>query len=136
LDPQHHPYIELFFKFFFNNYVPLGAFTFVFFQQLRTPSPWPPKTSPPPRSFPASNIFHRIQPHEYFRRFIEQNVRPDGRLLSKFRRAFLIVGAISTANGSAILVLAQHDKKKNFFFESPPSPSPPTIITHLWCLHI
>ncbi|RUS15041.1 ribosomal protein S5 domain 2-type protein, partial [Endogone sp. FLAS-F59071] len=49
------------------------------------------------------DIFRRIQPHEYFRRFIEQNVRPDGRPLHKFRKTTLTVGAISTADGSAMV---------------------------------
>ncbi|RUP45391.1 exosome complex component RRP43 [Jimgerdemannia flammicorona] len=50
-----------------------------------------------------ADVFRRIQPHEYFRRFIEQNVRPDGRQLHKFRKTTLNVGAISTANGSAMV---------------------------------
>lgn len=58
-------------------------------------------TAQPPRL--PFDIFRRIQPHEYFRRFIEQNVRPDGRPLHKFRKTTLTVGAISTADGSAMV---------------------------------
>ncbi|KAF7732331.1 Exosome complex component RRP43 [Apophysomyces ossiformis] len=50
-------------------------------------------------------IFSRIQPHEYLRRFLDQNVRPDGRLLDQFRNTLITSGAISTANGSAMVRL-------------------------------
>lgn len=48
-------------------------------------------------------IFERIKPDEYFRRFIEENVRPDGRSLHAFRPTSIRQGAISTANGSAMV---------------------------------
>ncbi|CAM0142709.1 hypothetical protein VKS41_002730 [Umbelopsis sp. WA50703] len=48
-------------------------------------------------------IFERIKPDEYFRRFIEENVRPDGRALHTFRPTSIRQGAITTANGSAMV---------------------------------
>lgn len=50
-------------------------------------------------------IFSRIQPHEYLKRFLEQQVRPDGRLLNQFRKTMITSGAISTANASAMVRL-------------------------------
>jgi exosome complex component RRP43 len=50
-------------------------------------------------------IFSRIQPHEYLKRFLIQQVRPDGRLLNQFRKTMITSGAISTANASAMVRL-------------------------------
>ncbi|KAI8369224.1 exosome component 8, isoform CRA_f [Radiomyces spectabilis] len=50
-------------------------------------------------------IFSRIQPYEYLRRFLDQNVRPDGRLLDRFRKTLITSGVISTANASAMVRL-------------------------------
>ncbi|KAG0169514.1 Exosome complex component RRP43 [Apophysomyces sp. BC1034] len=50
-------------------------------------------------------IFSRIQPHEYLRRFLDQEVRPDGRLLDQFRNTLITAGAISTTNASAMVRL-------------------------------
>lgn len=50
-------------------------------------------------------IFSRIQPHEYLKRFLDQKVRPDGRTLNEFRKTMITSGAISTANASAMVRL-------------------------------
>lgn len=50
-------------------------------------------------------IFSRIQPHEYMRRFLEQGVRPDGRLLERFRKTLITSGTISTADASSMVRL-------------------------------
>ncbi|KAI8091327.1 exosome complex component RRP43-like protein [Gilbertella persicaria] len=50
-------------------------------------------------------IFSRIQPHEYLKRFLGQKVRPDGRLLNEFRKTMITSGAVSTANASAMVRL-------------------------------
>ncbi|KAK4520563.1 uncharacterized protein ATC70_006440 [Mucor velutinosus] len=50
-------------------------------------------------------IFSRIQPHEYLKRFLDQKVRPDGRSLNEFRKTMITSGAISTANASAMVRL-------------------------------
>ena len=50
-------------------------------------------------------VFHRIQPHEYLRRFLEHNLRPDGRLLERFRKTLITTRSISTANTSAMVRL-------------------------------
>ncbi|GAB5591590.1 hypothetical protein Unana1_06490 [Umbelopsis nana] len=59
-------------------------------------------TDPVAPSF-SFEIFERIKPDEYFRRFIEESVRPDGRSLHTFRPTSIRQGAISTANGSAMV---------------------------------
>ncbi|KAJ3042306.1 hypothetical protein HDV00_007673 [Rhizophlyctis rosea] len=53
----------------------------------------------------AADTFKKIHPAEYHRRFITQNVRADGRSLTRFRKAQVNVGSISTANGSAMVRL-------------------------------
>ncbi|KAI8341613.1 exosome complex component RRP43-like protein [Choanephora cucurbitarum] len=50
-------------------------------------------------------IFSRIQPHEYLKRFLGQHVRPDGRSLHEFRKTMITSGSISTADGSAMVRL-------------------------------
>ncbi|TPX55957.1 hypothetical protein PhCBS80983_g04905 [Powellomyces hirtus] len=49
--------------------------------------------------------FKKIHPMEYHRRFLSQGVRADGRVLTKFRKAKISLGSISTANGSAMVRL-------------------------------
>jgi exosome complex component RRP43 len=55
----------------------------------------------------ASNfeIFSRIQPHEYLKKFLNEKVRPDGRILDQFRTTNIMRNAISTANSSAMVRL-------------------------------
>ncbi|XP_033954968.1 exosome complex component RRP43 isoform X2 [Pseudochaenichthys georgianus] len=43
------------------------------------------------------------EPLEYHRSFLKENCRPDGRELSEFRTTTLNIGAISTADGSALV---------------------------------
>ncbi|KAI9498594.1 ribosomal protein S5 domain 2-type protein [Zychaea mexicana] len=64
-------------------------------------------TAPPPLESTSKSfeVFHRIQPHEYLRRFLEHSVRPDGRLLDSFRKTLITTGSISTANASAMVRL-------------------------------
>lgn len=50
-------------------------------------------------------IFSRIQPQEYVKKFLDQDIRPDGRLLNQFRKTMITSGAISTANASAMVRL-------------------------------
>ncbi|KAK2153306.1 hypothetical protein LSH36_301g02012 [Paralvinella palmiformis] len=45
------------------------------------------------------------QPVEYFRKFLEQDTRPDGRALAEVRPVMLNVGSITTAEGSALVKL-------------------------------
>ncbi|RKP10858.1 exosome complex component RRP43-like protein [Thamnocephalis sphaerospora] len=51
----------------------------------------------------SAETFKRVQPSEYYRKFLEQDVRPDGRAFSQFRKTILNAGCISTANGSAVV---------------------------------
>ncbi|XP_021364061.1 exosome complex component RRP43-like isoform X1 [Mizuhopecten yessoensis] len=51
-------------------------------------------------------LFYRIaKPVEYYRKFLEKDVRPDGRELGEFRRTVLNIGCITTAEGSALVKL-------------------------------
>ncbi|OZJ06049.1 hypothetical protein BZG36_01143 [Bifiguratus adelaidae] len=49
------------------------------------------------------SVFQRLQPAEYQKRFLAQHVRPDGRGLDEARPTALTMGAISTADGSALV---------------------------------
>ncbi|KAF9583302.1 Exosome complex component RRP43 [Lunasporangiospora selenospora] len=56
----------------------------------------------PAFSFSAST-FQKLHPVEFFRKFISQGVRPDGRLLEGFRPTTVHKNVVSTANGSAMV---------------------------------
>ncbi|KAK7503915.1 hypothetical protein BaRGS_00005038 [Batillaria attramentaria] len=49
--------------------------------------------------------FRTAQPKEYYRKFLEKDVRPDNRELGEFRPTVLNIGSISTAEGSALIKL-------------------------------
>ncbi|KAG8584979.1 hypothetical protein GDO81_004851 [Engystomops pustulosus] len=49
--------------------------------------------------------FKTVEPLEYYRKFLKQNCRPDGRELSEFRTTTINVGSITTADGSALVKL-------------------------------
>jgi exosome complex component RRP43 len=49
--------------------------------------------------------FRIIQPKEYYKNFLENDIRPDDRNLWKFRPTTVNIGSISTANGSALVKL-------------------------------
>lgn len=49
--------------------------------------------------------FQRLYPKTYLERFLEENVRPDGREFLEFRDCSINVGSISTADGSSIVRL-------------------------------
>ncbi|KAF9916913.1 Exosome complex component RRP43 [Lobosporangium transversale] len=51
----------------------------------------------------SASTFQKLHPTEYFRKFISQGVRPDGRLLDSFRPTTVHYGVITTANGSAMV---------------------------------
>ena len=50
--------------------------------------------------------FRKIYPSEFFERFIEASVRPDGRNLLGVRQTLVSVGSISSADGSAFVKLS------------------------------
>ncbi|XP_057563065.1 exosome complex component RRP43 isoform X3 [Hippopotamus amphibius kiboko] len=49
--------------------------------------------------------FRTVEPLEYYRRFLKENCRPDGRELGEFRTTTVNVGSIGTADGSALVKL-------------------------------
>ncbi|XP_069826038.1 exosome complex component RRP43 [Dendropsophus ebraccatus] len=49
--------------------------------------------------------YKAVEPLEYYRKFLKQNCRPDGRDLSEFRTTTINVGSITTADGSALVKL-------------------------------
>ncbi|KAF9434008.1 Exosome complex component RRP43 [Entomortierella beljakovae] len=51
----------------------------------------------------SASTFQKLHPTEFFRKFVSQGVRPDGRLLSSFRPTTIHHGVITTANGSAMV---------------------------------
>ncbi|KFZ50779.1 Exosome complex component RRP43, partial [Podiceps cristatus] len=54
-----------------------------------------------------SICFRTVEPLEYYRRFLKENCRPDGRELGEFRATTVNVGkgSITTADGSALVKL-------------------------------
>lgn len=50
-------------------------------------------------------VFSRIQPHEYLRRFLDQSIRPDGRPLDRFRKTLITTDSIAAADASAMVRL-------------------------------
>ncbi|KAI9258268.1 ribosomal protein S5 domain 2-type protein [Sporodiniella umbellata] len=50
-------------------------------------------------------IFSKIQPHEYLKKYLNEKVRPDGRVLDEFRKTMITKNTISTANASAMVRL-------------------------------
>lgn len=49
------------------------------------------------------SYFRSLHPVKFYRDYLNQNIRPDGRLLSKFRSITVNVGAVVTADGSALV---------------------------------
>ncbi|KAF5916398.1 hypothetical protein HPG69_017633, partial [Diceros bicornis minor] len=52
-----------------------------------------------------NTCFRTVEPLEYYRRFLKENCRPDGRELGEFRTTTVNIGSISTADGSALVKL-------------------------------
>lgn len=40
----------------------------------------------------GADTFRRIQPQEYLRKFVQQNIRPDGRSFNAFRKTNINLG--------------------------------------------
>jgi exosome complex component RRP43 len=49
------------------------------------------------------NAFRKIYPEEYYRKFLEQNIRPDGRGLAGVRKTVITLGSLQNADGSAFV---------------------------------
>ncbi|KAF5302008.1 hypothetical protein FQR65_LT08673 [Abscondita terminalis] len=61
-----------------------------------------------------NNIFldyRSLHPIKFYRDYLNQNVRPDGRLLSKYRPVIVNTGSIATADGSALELSAPKPEK-------------------------
>jgi len=55
----------------------------------------------------SSSSFRTVQPLEYYLKFLEQGVRPDGRALLRPRKATATGGVVSSADGSCTIKLGQ-----------------------------
>ncbi|KAJ1978238.1 hypothetical protein H4R34_003279 [Dimargaris verticillata] len=53
----------------------------------------------------SAAAFEKIAPEEFYKRFVQNNVRPDGRSLERFRPTSLQINSVTTANGSAVVRL-------------------------------
>eukprot|EP01084_Bolivina_argentea_P120294 213220_1 len=51
----------------------------------------------------ALNTHRKIHPLEFYRKFLDKNVRPDGRTLTKCRTTLINSNCISTTDGSAVV---------------------------------
>uniref|UniRef100_A0A8D2M9G6 Exosome complex component RRP43 n=2 Tax=Zonotrichia TaxID=44387 RepID=A0A8D2M9G6_ZONAL len=86
------------------------------------PPLWPPLPPVRPRRLPGGQAargrhirggdgtamaaaFKTVEPLEYYRRFLKENCRPDGRELGEFRTTTVNIGSITTADGSALVKL-------------------------------
>lgn len=47
----------------------------------------------------------KLYPEEFLRKYVTQGVRPDGRILTKFRKPHITIGSVNTANGSCMVKL-------------------------------
>ncbi|CAE8635693.1 unnamed protein product, partial [Polarella glacialis] len=54
-----------------------------------------------------ATLFQKFHPEEYYKRFLADGVRPDGRVLRESRPAELRRGALSSVHGSASVRLGQ-----------------------------
>lgn len=59
--------------------------------------------SAPPTDTLEADAFRRLYPAEYYAKFIAQSVRPDGRPLGVARSTSVGLGAVSTADASALV---------------------------------
>ena len=50
-----------------------------------------------------SNTHRKIYPLDFYRKFLDKNVRPDGRHLSKCRPTLINTKCISSADGSSVV---------------------------------
>eukprot|EP00798_Chlamydomonas_sp_ICE-L_P024102 gene24102-9677_t len=51
----------------------------------------------------AADAFKRLYPEQYFSRFVDDGIRPDGRVLGAGRETTVVAGVISVADGSALV---------------------------------
>lgn len=51
--------------------------------------------------------FRKIHPHEFFCRFLDESVRPDGRGLSAVRKTLVKTGTIGSTDGSAMVSIGK-----------------------------
>lgn len=49
--------------------------------------------------------FKRIYPEDYYLKFLEHKLRPDGRVLNATRKTVITTGSISSADGSSFVKL-------------------------------
>uniref|UniRef100_A0A8D1FL42 Exosome complex component RRP43 n=1 Tax=Sus scrofa TaxID=9823 RepID=A0A8D1FL42_PIG len=85
---------------------PAGGSSYPSGLQLHLPFRWDfshRETIPPDSHFLPSR--KTVEPLEYYRRFLKENCRPDGRELGEFRTTTVNVGSIGTADGSSLVKL-------------------------------
>ena len=50
-----------------------------------------------------ADAFRRLYPDQYYARFLEDDIRPDGRTLGRSRATTIGLGTITSADGSALV---------------------------------
>ncbi|ORX55399.1 exosome component 8-like protein [Piromyces finnis] len=54
-----------------------------------------------------ANTFAKLHPKEFYRKFLTNNIRPDGRLLKKFRKTSINLNSLKSAEGSCVLKMGK-----------------------------
>ncbi|GAB5566290.1 exosome complex component RRP43 isoform X2 [Prionailurus iriomotensis] len=84
--------------------------------------------------------FKTVEPLEYYRRFLKENCRPDGRELGEFRTTTVNIGSISTADGSALVKLGNTTVICGIKaeFAAPPTDAPDKgyVVFRMWIYHL
>ena len=50
-----------------------------------------------------ADAFRRLYPEQYFQRFLDDDIRPDGRTLGRSRATNIGIGTITSVDGSALV---------------------------------
>lgn len=69
--------------------------------------------------------FKKLYPEQYYKRFIESGIRPDGRTFGRARPATIGLGAVSTADSSALVKIGSTTVLAGIKLEVKMRPAPP-----------
>jgi exosome complex component RRP43 len=79
----------------------------------------------------SMDAFRKVYPVEFYNKFLEKSVRPDGRSLSKFRKTYISSGSIITAMGSSFVRIGQSSVVAGIKCEPSTGIDPRKNLTHV-----